>query len=250
MPLHTAFPMSDRERSGVLSTIRQHIAFLSSPPMAKAMAGDLRSPNLHNWKQGNCSVYLCLPASRMHRHFRLFRLFINRLLGAIEDDKDVPGTPALMILDEMHVLGHMKSLETAAGLIAGFGVRIWSIFQDLGQLKQLYGDRWETFLGNASIFQTFGLNDLSTLKYVSERLGTSSTLSISNSQISQSQAALGFDGESKSIQASPLLSPDEVAYFFSRQSGNQLIIYPGADPIFMQRLPYYEAYFEGMRVRS
>jgi type IV secretion system protein VirD4 len=105
-------------------------------------------------------------------------------------------------------------------------------------------------LGNASIFQTFGLNDLSTLKYVSERLGTSSTLSISNSQISQSQAALGFDGESKSIQASPLLSPDEVAYFFSRQSGNQLIIYPGADPIFMQRLPYYEAYFEGMRVRS
>lgn len=240
--------MSSRERSSVLSTIRQHIGFLSSPPMAKAMSGRMRSLNLRAWKHGNCSVYLCLPASRMHRHFRLFRLFINRLLGAVEDDKAVPPTPALMILDEMHVLGHMKALETAAALIAGFGVRIWSIFQDLGQLKQLYGDRWETFLGNASIFQSFGLNDLSTLKYISDRLGTSSTMVVSKGQISEEQAALGFDGKSKSIQASPLLSPDEVAYYFSRQSENQLIIYPGVDPIFIKRLPYYTRFFDPVRL--
>ena len=240
--------MSDRERGSVLSTIRQQIGFLSSPPMARAMSGSMRSLDLRAWKHGNCSVYLCLPASRMHRHFRLFRLFINRLLGAVEDDKTVPPTPALMILDEMHVLGHMKALETGAALIAGFGVRIWSIFQDLGQLKQLYGERWETFLGNASIFQSFGLNDLSTLKYISDRLGTSSTMVISKSAISKEQASLGFDGKSKSIQASPLLSPDEVAYYFSRQSENQLIIYPGVDPIFIKRLPYYTRFFDPVRL--
>lgn len=239
--------MSDRERSGVLSTIRQQIGFLSSPPMAEVMAGHMRSPDLRDWKFGNSSVYLCLPAARMHRHFRLFRVFINRLLGAVEGDKREPTPPALMILDEMHVLGHMASLETAAGLIAGFGVRIWAIFQDIGQLKHLYRERWETFLGNASIFQSFGLNDFSSLKYVSDRLGTSSTLTTSRSPISTEQAALGFDGVSHSIQPTPLLSPEEVAYFFSRQSGNQLIIYPGNDPIFMSRLPYYTTFFEKVR---
>jgi type IV secretion system protein VirD4 len=239
--------MSDRERSGVLSHIRQHIAFLASPPMAATLTGGSRSPNLTDWKNGKTSVYLCLPAARLHRHFRFFRLFINRLLGAIEQDKKVPETPALMILDEMHVLGHMKALETAAGLVAGYGVRLWSIWQDLAQLKHIYGDRWETFLGNASIFQTFGLNDLTSLKYVSDRLGTSSMLSISRGEISMSQAAGGFSGESKSIQSSPLLTPDEIAYYFSRQSDHQLIIYPGADPIFLDRLPYFDPSFNNVR---
>lgn len=239
--------MSDRERASVLSTVRENIAFLSSPPMAATLAAGGRSPDLKAWKFGKSAVYLCLPASRLHRHFRMFRLFINRLLGAVEAVKDVPTPPALMILDEMHVLGHMKALETAAGLLAGYGVRIWSIWQDIAQLKQIYKDRWETFLGNASVFQTFGLNDLSSLKYVSDRLGTSSTLSISRSELSTEQAATGFSGESRSIQPSPLLSPDEIAHVFSRQSGKQLIIYPGADPIFMERIPYFNHFFQSTR---
>lgn len=239
--------MGDREFGSVMSTIRNQIGFISSPPMARVLKGGDRSPDLQAWKHGNQSVYLCLPAGRLHRHFRFFRLFINRLMNAIEEDETVPDTPALMILDEMHILGHMKTLETAAGLIAGFGVRIWSFFQDLAQLRQIYGERWETFLGNASVFQTFGLNDLGSLKYVSERLGTSSTMSISQSELSWDQAAGGYSGQSQSIQSTPLLSPDEIAHVFSRQSGKQLIIYPGADPIFMDRVPYFDSIFRKVR---
>jgi type IV secretion system protein VirD4 len=244
------FGMSDRERSGVLSTIRQHIGFLSSPPMARTLAGGDRQPDLRAWKHGNTSVYLCLPAGRLHRHARFFRIFINRLLGAIEADRAVPNIPALMILDEMHVLGHMKALETAAGLVAGYGVRIWAIWQDMAQLKTIYSHRWETFLGNASVFQAFGLNDLSTLKYVSDRLGTASMLNVSQSETSTDQAAGGFSGASRSLQATPLLLPEEIAFYFSRQSGHQLIIYPGADPIFMNRLAYYDDFFQSVRPPS
>jgi type IV secretion system protein VirD4 len=153
-----------------------------------------------------------------------------------------------MILDEMHVLGHMKALETAAGLIAGYGVRIWSFFQDLAQLKSIYKDRWETFLGNASIFQTFGLNDLGSLKYVSERLGQSAMLKVSQGEQSTQAAAGGFTGQSRSIDGTPLLLPDEVAAFFSRQSGNQLIIYPGTSAIFLKRVPYHDDVFADVRV--
>lgn len=238
--------MGPDERGSVLSTVRQNITFLSSPPMAQALNGDLRSVDLERWKLGGVSVYLCLPAGRMPRHNRFFRLFLNQLLGAVERSLEQPRHPALMILDEMHVLGRMASLETAAGLMAGYGVRLWSIWQDLSQLKDLYRTRWETFMGNAGLLQFFGLNDLTTLEYVSKKLGTSSILSVSKSEISQDQAARGFSGQSKSIQETPLLSPDEVAYFFSRQSGNQLIFYPGADPIFMNRVPYMDDFYREM----
>lgn len=239
--------LDGREFGSIMSTIQNQIGFISSPPMAKVLTGGDRTPDLMAWKHGKQSVYLCLPAGRLHRHFRFFRLFINRLMNAIEADETKPEHPALMILDEMHVLGHMKSLETAAGLIAGFGVRIWSFFQDLAQLRSIYGERWETFLGNASIFQTFGLNDLGTLRYVSERLGQSAMLKISQSEQSSQAAATGFTGQSKSIDAAPLLTPDEVAAFFSRQSENQLIIYPGTSGIFLKRVPYFHSFFSDVR---
>lgn len=231
--------LGDRERASIMATVRQHIGFLSSPPMAKTLSSNHRCPDLKAWKLGGKSIYLCLPAGRLHRHSRFFRLFVNQLLTAVEQDKTVPDIPALMLLDEMHTLGHMSALETAAGLVAGFGVRLWSIWQDLNQLKHLYKDRWETFMGNAGIVQFFGVNDMTTLKYISDRLGKSSILSINQGEISTQQSVQGFSGESKTIQGSPLLSPDEVAYFFSRQSENQLVIFPGADPIFMKRLPFY-----------
>lgn len=242
--------LEERERGSVMATVQNHIAFLSSPPMARMLEGGARKLDLKTWKFGGKSVYLCLPAMRLHRHARFFRLFVNALLLAVEADKREPDIPALMILDEMHVLGRMEALETAAGLVAGYGLRIWSIWQDFSQLESIYKGRWETFLGNASIFQSFGLNDMRTLKYISERMGTSPTLQVSRNEISTEQAASGFTGKSKSLQQTPLLSPEELAYFFSRQSGNQLIIYPGADPIFLKRVPYMNAYFKDVRKKD
>lgn len=239
--------LGDREFGSIMSTIQNQIAFISSPPMSRLLSSKSRSPDLKSWKMGKQSVYLCLPAGRMHRHSRMFRLFINRLMNAIEVDENKPAIPALMILDEMHVLGHMKSLETAAGLIAGFGVRIWSFFQDLAQLQSIYEKRWETFLGNAGIFQSFGLNDMGSLRYVSDRLGYSGMAKLSHNEKSIQQAASGFSGISKSIEGTPLLSPDEVAAVFSRQSGNQLIIYSGVSPIFLKRLPFDDPYFDDVR---
>ena len=231
--------MDERERASVMATVLSHIAFLASPEVAALFAGGKRQADLKRWKFGGVSIYLCLPAMRLHRHSRFFRLYVTSLLLAIESIRDEPDIPGLMILDEMHVLGHMEALEAAAGLIAGYGVRIWSIWQDFAQLEDIYKDRWETFLGNASIFQSFGLNDLTTLKYVSERLGTSPVMQFSTSEISREQAAGGFTGKSKSFQGVPLLSPDEVAYFFSRQSRNALVMYPGSDPLFLRRAEYF-----------
>ena len=241
--------MGHEERGSVLSTVRQNILFVSSPQMATMLSDTGRQPDLKAWKFGGQAIYLCLPAGLLHRHARFFRLFLNRLLAAVEATPPVPRSDpkGLMILDEMHVLGHMNALETAAGLLAGYGVRIWSIWQDFTQAEAIYGKRWQTFLGNASLFQSFGLNDLMTLKFVSDRLGPSSVMKISKGEISYAQSEKGFRGESSSIESTPLLTPDEVAYHFSRQAEAQLVIYPGASPIWMRRLNYWNDEFAEVR---
>ena len=50
---------------------------------------------------------------------RWFRLFVNLLIAAVEQEKTRPKIPVLAILEEFHVLGHMEQIETAAALVAG-----------------------------------------------------------------------------------------------------------------------------------
>ncbi|MCZ0963491.1 type IV secretory system conjugative DNA transfer family protein [Paracoccus benzoatiresistens] len=42
----------------------------------------------------------------------------------------------LFCLDVIAALGHMESIEKAAGQIAGFGVKLWPVVQDLTQLQR------------------------------------------------------------------------------------------------------------------
>lgn len=231
--------MGDDELGSVMTTVRRNLLFLSSPDMAACLSDSIRQPDLNTWKYGGQSVFLCLPASLMGQHARFFRLFLNRLISAVEANPKKPDIPALLLLDEMHVLGHMSQLETAAGLLAGYGLKLWSFWQDLTQLRAIYGDRWQTFIGNASLFQSFGLNDLESLSHISDRLGPTTVLNESSSELTVGQSIIGFEGTSYSTGSAPLLAGHEVGYHFSRQSKCQAIIYPGSPPIWMRRASYY-----------
>ena len=80
----------------------------------------------------------------------------------------------LFCLDEFAALGHMEPIEKAAGQIAGFGVKLWPVIQDLTQLQRDYKKAWETFMGNAGLLTFFGNTDLTTLEHISKRLGNRS----------------------------------------------------------------------------
>jgi type IV secretion system protein VirD4 len=234
---------SDNERSGVISTAIEQTDFLDSPPIARCLA---RSDfSLTDLKSKPTTVYLCLPAGRMATHSRWLRVIINLAVEAMERNPIKPPHPVLFLMDEFAVLDHLSSIEKAAGQIAGFGVRLWPILQDLSQLKSVYKDRWETFMGNAGLIQFFGNNDLTTLQYLSQRLGKSTIMQVSQGEISDSQAAGGFTGESTQLHAMELMTADEVGRFFSRQSNAQIILWPGSDPITLDRVRYYNAGFFG-----
>lgn len=233
------FEKSEAERGSVLSTLRTHIRFLGYKSIQKSV--DSHDFDLSELKRSNVTIYLSLPAMRMTTCSRWLRLFVNLTLAALEKEKVRPRYPILLCLDEFAVLGTMKTLENAAGQIAGLGCKLWPILQDLGQLKSLYQDRWETFMGNAGVLQFFGNSDMTTLEWISKRLGqcTISSFSRNTPSISQ-QTSEGATGESFSQQVHDLMTPEEVSRFFGRDDKllRSLIIRPSFKPMILQRAFY------------
>jgi len=236
------YERGDNERSSVLSTVRRHTKFLDYTAMRNVLKdSDFDLSELKSNPDG-VSIYLCLPASRMSICNRWFRLFINQLLVAMEQEKTEPDAPVLVCLDEFPVLGYMKQLEDAAGQIASFHVKLWIVLQDWGQGKALYKERWETFAGNSGILQFFGNNDLATTEYISKRLGKTPVAVTKDSDVAQKQQESGNSGKSGSVELHDLLTPEEITRHFARSDKlkRQLVIWAGYHPMMLQRVEYFD----------
>lgn len=239
---------NDKEMSSVVSTARTQLAFLESPALARNLRLSLL--RLTQLKARPTTIYLCLPASRMGTHERWLRLIVNLAVSAMEQAAFPAGQegqhphPVLFILEEFAALGHMRALEQAVAYMAGFGVKLWAVLQDLTQLKRHYKEGWETFLGNAGVIQAFSVSDQTTCDYLSKRLGET-TFQITNKvEVSARQSGEGDTGLRREFRCAPLLTPDEVARKFARVSdgkggmkgGLALVLVAGAFPFTVDRV--------------
>ncbi len=165
--------MSDKTRSSVLRVALNNTEFMDSPAMQRMLeASDFEIASLKTDPKG-VSLYLSLPQRYMNTHYRWLRMMIALLVTEMEK---VPGRPAtghpiLFMLDEFAGLKRMEVIENAAAQIAGFGVKLLFVVQTLVQLKEIYKDAWETFLGNAGTKIFFDIEDDFTRSYLSRQLG-------------------------------------------------------------------------------
>ncbi|WP_417850281.1 type IV secretory system conjugative DNA transfer family protein [Thalassoglobus sp.] len=227
------------EFSSVLSNLRKHLDFLSIECMADCLTGD--SIDLRDLKRGAMSLYISVPAMRMTDLSGWLRMIVQLTLAAHEEEISQLGSQTILGLDEMHVLGTLKCLEVAAAQIAGLGLKIVAVLQDLSQLKTHYPKNWETFIANAAAIQAFGLADETTLEYISKRLGEAPTISRSTNAPGFEQATKqAATGESWSLGVHRLMNAEEVGRFFARDDKllRQLVIRPGYRPMVLQRAFY------------
>lgn len=242
------FDRPDNERNSVLSAARRHTKFLDFPSLAGTLSGHDFDLSALKTAHNGMTIYLCLPASRLRTCNRWFRLFINLALEAMEREKTIPDIPVLFCLDEFAILGHMAQVEDAAGQIAGFGVKLWPVIQDLPQLKTLYKDRWQTFMGNAGVLQFFGNNDIDTLEYIQKRLGKTTIYVKRQNETTAQKRGKGETGISFNPELHDLITAEEASRFFGRDDKwqRQLIVRAGRDPMVLQRVSYYEDdFFKG-----
>lgn len=255
------YDRESRERGSVLSTIRRHLHFLTYPKIQRALTDgpiDVRELAGSDHKSSKpTTLYLGLPATKMRSCAGLPRLFINLALAAFEASSNrrafqtqSGGCPCLIVMDEFFSLGRMERVAAAAGQVAGFGVKLLPVLQDLNQLQALYPSSWQTFAANAGVMSFFGNQDLATLEFLEKRLGQTQIANPSQSDTAYNAAVReGATGSSFSIGSHPLMSISEIARTFDRDDPyrRQLVLSARHGPMILQRAFYdqHEA-FRGM----
>lgn len=241
---------ADKERSGVASTAQSHTHFLDSARMKAVTGGSDWQPA--DLKTRPTTLYLVLPADRLATHGRWLRLMVSLLLAEMARVPTRPEHPVLFLLDEFAALGRLQTVETAMGLMAGFGVQLWPVLQDFSQLRATYGDRWQTFVANAGLLQSFAVNDTMSARELSTMLGSRGAWARSSSRTGDSRTT------SLTIQGRPLLFPDEVMRL---PATTTLLLPRGLPPVRAQKLCYWRdrtlapladpnPYIAGMPLRS
>ncbi len=235
---------TDRERSGVISTAQAQTHFLDSPRMTHILGAS--SFALTDLKAAATTLYLVLPADRLATHGRWLRLVVGLAIAALTRDRRAPDHPVLFVLDEFAALGRLQTIETAIGLLAGYGVLLWPILQDLSQLQDLYPKRWRSFLANAGIVQAFGVNDMGTAEFLSKMLGQRTVTVRQHGRSGETERTRG--SENYAATGRPLLMPQEIMRL---PPDKQLVLLTGKPPILADRVRYFaDREFAGMFDRN
>lgn len=225
-----------REAAGVLSAAQRHTHFLDSPRMTAVLGGsDFAFADI---KTRTATVFLVLPPDRLATYARWLRLMVTQSLQEMARSA-VPGparasSSVLYLLDEFAALGPLAPIERAMGLMAGYGVQLWTILQDIHQLRATYGRGAGTFMSNAGVLQVFGVNDHESARLLSDLLGqetvvfetTSRNLDSDRSGITQAEQHTGR----------PLLTPDEVR---TLPQSRQILFCAGQRPLLARKLRYF-----------
>lgn len=190
------------------------------------------------------SIYLILPADRLESFGRLLRLLVQQAITVNARNIDVkPAKPVLFILDEMAALGRLKMVEQAYGLMAGFGMQLWGIVQDICQLRKVYGEDFETFIANSGAVAYFGSPDNRSTEYFSNACGQttvwnfSSALASAFSSSPSGESRSRTETDNRAAAQRKLIYPDELR----RLDANlQLVLIENADPIIAEKLRWYE----------
>jgi type IV secretion system protein VirD4 len=235
---------SDREAASVMSSAQRHTHFLDSPRIVAATArSDFQFSAL---RHDLTSIFLVLPPNRLDAYSRWLRLLVAQALQDIARDAEAAQAgsqrlkqPALFLLDEFAALGRLEAVERAMGLMAGYGLQLWPILQDMSQLKDLYGARANTFVANAGVLQCFGVNDFETARWLSQSMG---------------KETIGYQTEShrpgdiatttQHIAARDLMTPDEIMQI---DPSVQLLRVQGKPVIIARKLRYFaDEEFDGL----
>ena len=120
------------------------------------------------------SLYLIFDTVKLVNQADYYKPLIRLIIAACMIGASVnrqPKESLLFMLDEIAQLGTLHYLPGLLAIYAGKGVVVWTIWQNLAQIKKNYPDDWSTIIGNCSVQQYFGVNEQETAEYVSKEAG-------------------------------------------------------------------------------
>ena len=229
---------NSKERASVISTAQSNTHFLESPKIQRILSKSEFNPAV--LEEGNTDVFIIMSTAKIASNNRLLRLFVNWTISAISRFKKKPDPPILLLLEEMGTaLGRLSMVETAFGLMAGYGMILKGFLQDFNQLKSLYNDNWETIIANCGVIQCCGVNDVFTCDYLSKLCGTTTIEFVSEASAGY-RAGIASDpnyySRDDQVISRPLITPSEIRVM---HPASQLLILANAHPVTAFKTAYF-----------
>jgi type IV secretion system protein VirD4 len=149
---------AEKTRPCVHSTATTYVKVLGSAAVSEALGPS--SFDLQDVVDGKpLSIFLIIPPEKLESHSGLLRLWVAALLCAVTSRRHIPENRTLFILDECAQLGPFPLLRQAVTLLRGYGLQVWSFWQDLSQVRELYPRDWQAMVSNSEVLQVFGLRN-------------------------------------------------------------------------------------------
>lgn len=237
--------MKDRpkdEGGSVLSTAKSFISLYRDPIVAaNTSTSDFRIKQLMIMPQP-VSLYVITQPTDKGRLKPLVRLLVNLVLRLLADKLQVvkgrmEGIYAhrmLLMLDEFPSLGKLDIMQESLAFVAGYGLKVYIITQDLAQLFALY-TKDESIRSNCHVQNYYAPLNAETAEIISKKCGTTT-----KSHESVSISGTGFKkSESKSMQdvQRALLTADEVMNLPGPKKEGGNITEPGKMLVFVAGYP-------------
>jgi type IV secretion system protein VirD4 len=102
------------------------------------------------------TLFVIVPSYRVQAYRPLLRLWFGGLLSALMQREQLPKLKTLLLADETASFGKVEAFLTAATQARGFGIQLWTHWQNAAQLE-IYGrDGAHTLVDNAGVLQLLG----------------------------------------------------------------------------------------------
>lgn len=158
-----------RSFADILQTATVQTRWLLDPAIAEVMSES--SFNGTALGERVSTVYIVLPMEQLDVARKFFRIMTGGILADLLRTDRRRKYPVLMICDEAYQYGRMDSLVSAYGMARGFGVKLWTIWNDLSQMRERYPQTYLSILANSAVQIFLGSREPSTSKFMSEQSG-------------------------------------------------------------------------------
>ncbi|NOG70472.1 type IV secretory system conjugative DNA transfer family protein [Roseicella sp. DB1501] len=167
-------------------------------------------------------VSVIIPLEFKESHGALARMAIGCTVMTMRRNPRVTEEhKVLAMIDEFASIGKISEVISDLANLPKYGILFHLVLHNIGQAKGIYGEHgWGQIVGNCSLRQFLGVQDLETGRYVSDMCGTMTERDARNSIVSRK-----------------LIMPEEVMLLRPDQ---QIVFLPNKPPVLLKIRPYWQ----------
>lgn len=227
--------LSERAAASALLDIQKALKpFKNERIVAATTVTDM---DLAAMKRRPISIYLAPSIADITLLKPLLTLFVQQTMDILTLDLQDNAVPVYFLLDEFRQLGRMNEIMTKLPYVAGYGIKLAFIIQDLKNLDEIYGETSRhSLLGNCGYQMALGANDQATADYVSRALGKTTIRYQSESRTIE---LMGLNRRTRveQIRERDLMMPQEVRQLSEKQ---MILLVEGQRPILCNKLQFFD----------